>query len=234
MKRYWTLLFGMAVACLALFGAVEALHLPWIENPRLMLDPIGTVPAALVVIGLLIADVFLPIPSSLLMVASGALFGIAGGFSVSMFGALCAAAVGFAVGRRGGAALHRFVGEEESRRADHLLRRWGLLAVVASRPVPILAEGLAIFAGASPLRWRPFLLASLLGNLPAAALYAITGATARSLDNAFLIFGLVLLVTGIVWWAGRRLGGESDLGEQFTSPGTPSSSSAQRPPGPGH
>lgn len=212
MKRYWTLFAAVCVLCLVLFGLVEALHLPWLEDPRSLLASVGPGPAALLIIVLLIADVFFPVPASLLMVAAGALFGVAGGTAVSLCGALGAAAVGFAVGRRGSDALANFLGEDERRRADELLRRWGLLAVVASRPVPILAESLAIFAGASPLAWRPFLLASLAGSLPAAVLYAITGATARNLDNAFLIFGLVLLITGSVWtssvwWAGRRWSG---------------------------
>lgn len=208
MKRYWTLFAAMALLFLLLFGLVEAMGIPWLQDPRPLLDGIGIWPAALAVIALLIADVFIPVPASLLMIASGALFGIAGGAAVSLVGALGAAAAGFAFGRWGQSALHRWVDEEERRRANRLLRDWGLLAVAASRPVPILAETLAIFAGASPLGWRAFLLASLAGNLPAVLLYAITGATARDLDDTVLIFGLVMLVAGAVWLAGRRFGVE--------------------------
>lgn len=83
------------------------------------------------------------------MVANGALFGIAGGTLLSIVGGMAAAAVGFAVGRGGSASLHRFVPEEERRRADTLLREWGDLAVVVTRPVPILAESVAILAGSA-------------------------------------------------------------------------------------
>jgi uncharacterized membrane protein YdjX (TVP38/TMEM64 family) len=71
--------------------------------------------------------------------------------------------------------------------------------------VPILAESVSILAGTSSLGWWRFLGASFLSNLPACALYAATGATAARLDNAFLMFGLVMAVAALVWFAGRRL-----------------------------
>ena len=205
MKAYWLLMAGMGVVCLALFGLVTALDVPLLTDPYPFLDRAGLWGAALIGAGLLTADVFLPVPASLLMVAHGALFGLAGGTLISLAGSMGGAALGFAVGRWGGPALHRWVPEDERRRADELLRRWGGLAVVVTRPVPILAECVAILAGTSPLGWKRFLGAAFLGNLPACALYAATGATAARLDNAFLTFGLVMAVAGLVWLAGRRL-----------------------------
>ncbi|HEY9420605.1 MAG TPA: VTT domain-containing protein, partial [Thermoanaerobaculia bacterium] len=99
----------------------------------------------------------------------------------------------------------RWAPAEERRRADELLRRWGDLGVIVTRPVPILAECVAILAGTSPLGWWRFLGASLLGNLPVCALYAATGATAARLGNAVLVFGLVMAVASLVWFAGRWL-----------------------------
>lgn len=205
MRSYWILLGLMSALFLALFGIVEALDVPFLTDPGPWLSGSGRWGAAAIGVGLLIADVFLPVPASLIMVAHGALFGIVGGTLLSLFGGLAASAVGFAVGRRGSAALHRWVPEAERRRADALLRQWGDLAVVVSRPVPILAESVAILAGTSPLGWRRFLVASAAGLLPVAVLYALTGATAAHLDSAFLMFGLVMLVAALVWLGGRRL-----------------------------
>jgi uncharacterized membrane protein YdjX (TVP38/TMEM64 family) len=75
-----------------------------------------------------------------------------------------------------------------------------------TRPVPILAETLAILAGTSPMRWRRMIAATFAGSLPAALIYALAGATARSLDNVALVFGLVLAVAGVFWLVGKRLG----------------------------
>jgi uncharacterized membrane protein YdjX (TVP38/TMEM64 family) len=197
---------AMAGSFLALFGLAEALELSLLADPDPWLSGAGSLTAAAAGFGLLVVDVFLPVPSSLVMIAHGALFGVAGGALLSLAGGTAAAATGFALGRWGRAPLHRLIPEAERRRADALLGRWGILAVVVTRPVPILAESVAILAGTCRLSWRRFLRAAVLGNLPACLLYAVTGATALRLDDAFLTFGLVLLVATLVWLWGRRLG----------------------------
>ena len=211
MRSYWILLGVMSGLFLALFGLVQTMDIPWLNDPRPWLHGSGLWGAAAIGVLLLVADVFLPLPASLIMVAHGALFGVVGGTLLSLFGGVAASAVGFAVGRWGSASLHRFVPEDERRRADALLKRWGDLGVVVTRPIPILAESVAILAGTSPLSWRRFLLASAGGILPAALLYALTGATAANLDNAFLMFSLVMLVAALVWFGGRRLRNEDAL-----------------------
>jgi uncharacterized membrane protein YdjX (TVP38/TMEM64 family) len=91
---------------------------------------------------------------------------------------------------------------EERARADHILSRWGGLAIVVTRPVPLLAETVAIMAGTSPLGWRQATLATLAGSLPPALLYALSGATTAALTSGVLVFGLVLLVAGVFWLVG--------------------------------
>jgi len=204
MKRYILLTAAMMGLFLALFGLAEWLHVPLLTNPDPWLSRGGWIAAALGV-ALLIADVLLPVPSSLVMIAHGALFGVAGGTLLSLAGSLGAGIFGFALGRRGGPLLSRLIPEEERLRADALLRRWGDLAVVVTRPVPILAETLSILAGASPMGWGRMIVATLAGSLPAALIYALAGATARSLDNVALVFSLVLAVAGLFWFIGKHL-----------------------------
>jgi uncharacterized membrane protein YdjX (TVP38/TMEM64 family) len=143
------------------------------------------------------------VPSSTLMIAHGALFGVVGGTLLSLAGSMGAAVVGFALGRRGGALLARFVPYEERARADRMLARWGALAIVITRPVPLLAETVTIMAGASPLGWGWATLAALVGSLPPALLYALTGAAATGIANGALMFGLVLVVAGVFWLVGH-------------------------------
>lgn len=204
MKRYALLTVSMMVLFLALFGLVEHLRVPLLTDPDPWLSRGGWIAAALGV-GLLVADVLLPVPASLVMIAHGALFGVAGGTLLSLAGALGAALFGFTLGRRGGPLLARLVPEDERRRADALLERWGDLAIIVTRPVPILAETVALLAGTSRMSWGRMSLATLAGSLPAALIYALTGATARDLDSLPLVFGLVLGVAGIVWLLGKSL-----------------------------
>jgi uncharacterized membrane protein YdjX (TVP38/TMEM64 family) len=205
-RRYWLITLGLLVVFLAGFGLVEALGVPLLQQPETWLGRGGPAAGALSV-GLLVADVFLPIPSSVVMIANGALFGVAVGTALSLVGSLGAMALGFFVGRRSDRLLGRLVTPAEKQRADALLARWGVMAIVITRPIPLLAETTAILAGASPLGWGRSLLAALGGALPSCLLYALTGATSRSFGSGVLMFACVLAVAGGFYFLGRRAAG---------------------------
>jgi uncharacterized membrane protein YdjX (TVP38/TMEM64 family) len=125
----------MLAVLLGLFGAAEALEVPLLTDPSPWPNDRGPL-AALAGVGLLINDVLQPVPSSLVMVANGANFGVVAGKALLLVGSVGAAAVGFGLGRRGGGVLARVVPANERERADRLVARWGTLAVIATRPEP--------------------------------------------------------------------------------------------------
>jgi uncharacterized membrane protein YdjX (TVP38/TMEM64 family) len=217
MRRYLLLMVALIAFFTILFLIVEALGVPLLTDPTPWMKHGGILTASLGV-GLLIADVLLPVPSSLVMVAHGALFGVVVGTLLSLLGSVGAALFGFAIGRRGGRLLARVVSPEESARANHLLERWGALAIVVTRPIPLLAETVAIMAGVSPMSWSRVALASLVGSLPPALLYALTGAAVANFHSVVLMFGVVLLVAGLFWLAGRLLEPLFVTGEKYNSP----------------
>ncbi|MBW3630881.1 MAG: VTT domain-containing protein [Gemmatimonadetes bacterium] len=209
MRKYWKVAGALFGLLLALFFLFEALEIPIFTDPSGIIGRGGTT-AALVGVGLLVVDVFLPVPSSFVMVAHGALFGVWVGTLLSMFGQMGAALLGSAVGRAGGPLMERMVSPEEKVRADRFVRRWGALAIVVSRPIPLFAETVAILAGVSRVSWLRVALAAAAGSLPPALLYALTGAVADSFQSAALMFGFVILMTGLTWMIGTRLGKEAD------------------------
>lgn len=204
MKAY--LLFGAAVAAvfLALFGLAQALEVPVLseETPSLGAAGAGAAAAAL---ALLVGDVVLPVPASGVMVVNGILFGVALGTLLSVAGSLGAAALGWWLGRRGGPVLARLVPAAERDRAAGLIARRGTFAVVLSRPVPVLAETVAIVAGAAGMPLRSLLGAALLGALPPALAYAIAGAATGEAAATAPVFVAVIVMALLVWLAGRRL-----------------------------
>ena len=204
MKQYWTIIGILLLFFLGSFLIVEQLNLPLLANPHHRMAS-SSISAALIGITLLMVDVFLPVPSSLVMIANGALFGVVLGTILSLVGNLGAAFTGFFLGRLGGPLLTRFVSLEQRKRANRLLQKWGLLAIIVTRPVPLLAETTIIMAGTSKIRWNSMLLASLAGCLPASLLYALTGATAATFNNSLLTFGFVLLIAGGFWLVGNSL-----------------------------
>ena len=203
MKKYLTIVGCLLLFFLLTFLIVEQLNLPILTEPRYLMET-KSISTAVVGVALLTLDVFLPVPSSLIMIANGALFGIALGSLLSLVGNLNAALIGFFIGRRGGGALlDQFISRSQRAQANRLLEKWGLLAIIVTRPIPLLAETTVIMAGTSQISWQRMALASLAGALPASLLYALTGATAASFNNSLLTFGLVLLIAGGFWLVGK-------------------------------
>lgn len=193
MRRYVLVYAVLLGAMVIVFALAEALDVPVLSDSEPLRGRSGAL-AAVMGVTLLVVDLALPVPSSVVMVAHGALFGIVLGTALSTVGSLGAFALGFALGRRGGAVVGKVVPDEERHRADGLLVRWGLVAVVVSRPLPMVAETVAFAAGASPLPWRWALAAAAVGSLPAAAVYAVAGAAAASFASGAVVFVAVAVL----------------------------------------
>ena len=143
MTRYLLVMAALIACFTILFFIVEAIGVPLLSDPTPWMKHGGVLAASLGV-SLLIADVLLPVPSSLVMVAHGALFGVLTGTLLSLIGSVGASWFGFAIGRRGGKLLDRVITPAKRSRANHLLARWGALALIVTRPIPLLAETVAI------------------------------------------------------------------------------------------
>lgn len=204
LRRYWIAVFVISSFFLLLFAIAELYKLPLLTDPSSWLQSRGILPAVIGVL-LLVADIWLPIPSSIIMTANGAIFGVLIGTTLSITGSLGASLVGFGMGRAGSNILRRLVTTPEYEASESLLRRWGMTAIIVTRPVPILAETFAIMAGASSLSWTRFTMAAIAGTSPAAFIYALAGAKATDVGTGILIFPLVLLLSGIFWWIGHKM-----------------------------
>jgi uncharacterized membrane protein YdjX (TVP38/TMEM64 family) len=200
--RYWAVVGVVLASFLAGFALVEALQLSVLSDPSDALRPGGAAAAALA-LALLVLDAVLPVPSSIVMIALGALYGPLLGMLLSLLGRLGMTLVGFAAGRRGGPLLARLVPPDGRARADAVLARWGALAIVLSRPVPLLAETVTVLAGASSIGWGRAMLASLVGSAPEAAVYALAGAVAREPGRPAAVWAAVCIVAGGYWLIGR-------------------------------
>lgn len=205
MTRFWIFTATLLLAMLLLFFVVQALHLPFLaEDTTFLLSQEKSV-AAVAGVGLLLVDVVAPVPSSIVMLANGMLFGVIAGTLLSLVGGMGAALLGYWLGTQGDALGRRWFGETAFARAHEFFQQHGLTAVIVSRPVPILAEAVTIIAGITRMPARKFLLAVLLGLLPTALIYAVAGAYALNLQSGLYIFIPVLLAAGAVWVVGRRL-----------------------------
>lgn len=205
MARFWIFIGVMMAAMLLLFFVIQALDLPFLaENTDFLLSQEKWL-APFIGTGLLIADVVAPVPSSIIMFANGILFGVVWGSLLSLVGGLGATATGFWLGSRGESFARRFAGEESIRRSEHFFQKHGTIALIVSRPVPILAETLSIVAGMSGMPLKKVLWSSFLGYLPAVVLYAVAGAYATDWNTGLIAFGVVMGIATLVWLVGRLI-----------------------------
>jgi uncharacterized membrane protein YdjX (TVP38/TMEM64 family) len=171
---------------------------------------------ALVLGGLLAGDIVLPVPSSLVTTAAGALLGFWRGTAACWVGMMVASGLGYQLGARAGeAALRRMVGPSEVARLALLAEHHGHWFLLAFRAVPVLAEASVVFAGASHMSRRSFFTASALANLGICATYAAVGASAARAGSFLLLFaGMVLLPALALWLVTGRWNIDRTPGEE--------------------
>lgn len=152
---------------------------------------------------LLLIDVVLPVPSSVVMTVSGALLGVWGGTIAAFLGATGAAMTAFWACRVGGRrTFERLVGGDDTNRIRRWFEEYGVIAVVLSRPVPMLTEILSCLGGLSRMRSSVFFAATVLGTLPVCLVYAAAGAYG-TVTNPWPAL-LVALGIPAAGWAGLR------------------------------
>ncbi|QDT64224.1 TVP38/TMEM64 family protein [Calycomorphotria hydatis] len=128
------------------------------------------------VIGVLAVDILLPVPSSVVSTYAGGHLGLILGTIASFTGMTLGAAVGYILGRWGGAPLLPHVIEKpDQERIEKLLFRIGPLALFITRPLPILAEAAVLLCGAGRLPSKKFWPTIILANLLVSFAYVVLG-----------------------------------------------------------
>lgn len=154
-----------------------------------MIDTLlGLVPVyGLVIVGLatFLSCPAVPIPSSLIMLTAGA-FVAAGDLSgpavaaVALGGAVLGDQVGYALGRAGSSRLSRLRGKsaEMVAKASAMAEQHGVWAVFISRwLLSPLGPYMNLVAGAARMRWLPFTLSDVAGEVVWVTLYLGAGYT---------------------------------------------------------
>ena len=115
------------------------------------------------------------------------------------------AMVGWWLGRTAGAASPSRLTLDERERLARQQRRFGPLAVVLTRPLPLVAEAAALMAGAAGMGCREFLLAAGSGNLAIALVWSLAGALGRQADSLqWVLVGSLAVPVAITWLVLRR------------------------------
>jgi uncharacterized membrane protein YdjX (TVP38/TMEM64 family) len=163
--------------------------------------------SAVLIVALLALDVFLPVPSSLVMVLSGAAFGVGKGAALALLGSVAGEWLGFELVRRfGRRAAAWLMGSDNIEPFEHFFQRHGVAAIIITRPLPIVMETMSLVAGLSTMSRSAFLGASLAGTTPIVLVYAYAGAFSREAGSLVPAAVILTAVTGAGWlWFRSRL-----------------------------
>lgn len=165
-------------------------------------------------VALLVADVVLPVPSSLVAIAlCWSLGPLAGGAAVAV-GGLLSFASGYGMGRLlPEPRLRRWIGEALWDRVRDRARHRAAWWIVLTRPLPVLAELSAVLAGVWRLPVGPALAQAGAASIALGALYGGSAWLGARTPGALATFAVLLLLPMAFWathrWWLRRLASSS-------------------------
>lgn len=153
---------------------------------------------------LLVSDVLLPVPGTVVMSALGYLYGTLLGGLLAAAGSMLAGLVAYGACRLMGKRGARFIlGEKDYRRGHDWFEHGGGWLVCLSRALPILPEVVACTAGLVGMSFKRFVIALACGSLPMGFVFAAIGSAGH--DRPGLAMVMSLLLPAVLWTVARLL-----------------------------
>lgn len=146
----------------------------WFVNPIWDLGFIGIF-LFIAIMG--IQGLLVPIPSEVVLLATGIIWGWFLGGIMGIVGSMAAATLCFYVSRRGGRPLaKKFIGEKGIDMADDLIHKYGIKAIIASRLVPFISFDVISYAsGLVDIDFKKYSIGTLIGSIFRAFFYSVLG-----------------------------------------------------------
>ena len=158
--------------------------------------------AALVSFGLMILQAIVaPLPAFLITFANASLFGALWGGVLSWVSAMAGAALCFFIARvLGREVVEKLTGKAVLQNVDGFFRRYGKHTILVCRLLPFVPfDPVSYAAGLTSIRFRHFMFATGVGQLPATIVYSwagslLTGGRFWLLSGLSIMFALAIVV----------------------------------------
>jgi len=170
----------IAIVLVLVLGSAWLLwaHSEWFENPRLVKVEVLSwgIWGPLVYMLLYAVGPSFLVPGAVMTIAGGLAFGTLRGSVYSLVGADAGALIAFAAGRfLGRSFVEHVVGGRFEKLLAHIGRH-GFQIIFYLRLVPLIPyNALNLMAGASPITFRDYFWASMIGMVPGTILFAFLG-----------------------------------------------------------
>jgi pyruvate/2-oxoglutarate dehydrogenase complex dihydrolipoamide dehydrogenase (E3) component/uncharacterized membrane protein YdjX (TVP38/TMEM64 family) len=199
-----------AIVVILMLSAIIAgvLFLPvrqWFMHFETYVQSLGAIAPVVVVLAYILSTVLF-IPGSALTIGSGTLFGLTTGFAVVFLGANLGALCSFLLARTllRDKVANWAAANPKFRSLDQAIGKQGFKMVLLTRLSPVFPFVLLnYFLGLTAVRAAPYVLANLIGMLPATFLFVYIGAAARDalagqMDASAGFYQQILKVVGLL------------------------------------
>lgn len=165
------------------------------------IDSYGSQAAVVSFLLMIFQAIAAPLPAFLITFANASLFGAFWGGLLSWSSAMVGAALCFYIARiLGREAVEKLTGKAVLKSVDSFFARYGKHTILVCRLLPFVPfDPVSYAAGLTSLRFRHFILATGLGQLPATVVYSwvgsmLTGGTFWFVSGLFILFALTIVI----------------------------------------
>ena len=201
----WLAAFFLALGCVGYFGGYFDGITP--QGIREFVRGFGAL-APLVFLVLFALAPLAPFFNAVLAMAGGLIFGLWQGSVLIMLGALCGGTLGFWIARTFGDWLRARKPSVSAHQLERGMERNGFCIVFLLRLIPLIPfDVISYGAGFSRMRYREYILATLLGIVPGVLVYANIGANALDVHSwgFYAALGLLAGLTALSLVLKKRL-----------------------------
>jgi len=161
-----------------------------------------------------IQGLLVPIPSEIVLLSTGMIWGWLFGGIFGIIGSVVAGVLCYYISRQGGRPLaEKFVGETAIDMADTFIHKYGTGAILFARFLPFIAfDPISYASGIVDLDVKKYTIATFVGSIPRAFFYSFLGSTLKidpatvdfksipiaEVEAQAAFFNSVLLIIGIV------------------------------------
>jgi len=148
----------------------------------------------------LLSDIFLPVPSSIVMYTNGYALGTMGGALLSWVSVMTGAIIAYYTGRYISSGLK----SEQDEKAATLLNKYGAMAIIITRGVPVLSESVCFVCGYNRISFKNYFFLNAIGYIPVCLIYSVCGRAGYEKNMLLVSFGCSLAVSALFWFAGKK------------------------------
>lgn len=151
-----------------------------------------------IIVAMVLQMFFFIVPNILLIFISVVCYGPFWGAVIAWFGIFLASTVGYFIGNKlSPVTVRRFLSPKTQRRLQEFVKTYGMKAIIALRISSLSNDGLSLVAGLLNMKYRRFIVATLIGITPLITVIAIFGH--GRIERALIYIGIFLVISLVTY-----------------------------------